>query len=178
MSKFSDEMAWMMPKEAFEWIQNNIPFGSKILEFGSGKGSERLAVNYTLFSVEHNPEWINKYNSNYIYAPIKFFEQDSQRNGLGWYETEVLKEHLLEENFALIIIDGPPASIGREGIMDHLWILDKSEYILIDDLQREKEYDLSQILSKECRLKCLHYYRDEGEHAERHFGVFVREQHV
>ena len=30
MSKLSDEMAWMMPKEAFEWIENNIPFGSKI----------------------------------------------------------------------------------------------------------------------------------------------------
>ena len=84
MSQLSDETAWMMPKEAFEWIENNIPFGSKILEIGSGKGSERLAVNYTLFSVEHNPEWINKYNSNYIYAPIKFFEQDSQRNLPVW----------------------------------------------------------------------------------------------
>ena len=178
MSQLSDETAWMMPEEAFEWIENNIPFGSKVLEFGSGKGSERLAVNYTLFSVEHNPEWINKYNSNYIYAPIKLYEQDSQKKGLGWYEIEAIKNNLHENNFALIIIDGPPASIGREGIMDHLWILDKSEYILIDDLQREKEFELSQMLSKECHLKCLHFSKNNDEQAERHFGVFVREQHV
>ena len=90
MDQLSDEMAWMMPERAFEWIEKNIPYGSTILEFGSGKGTERLALNYTIFSIEHNPEWINKYNSNYIYAPIKLYEQDSQKNGLGWYDIDIL----------------------------------------------------------------------------------------
>ena len=66
MDQLSDEMAWMMPERAFEWIEKNIPYGSTILEFGSGKGTERLALNYTIFSIEHNPEWINKYNSNKV----------------------------------------------------------------------------------------------------------------
>lgn len=174
MSQRSDEAAWMMPQEAFEWIENNIPPGSKILEFGSGKGTERLAENYTLFSIEHDPEWMNKFNSNYIYAPIKLYEQDSQRKGIGWYEIEIIKENLPEDDFSLIIIDGPPASIGREGIMNHLWILEKSDYILIDDLQREKEFELSQMIAKECGLKCLHFSNNESEGVKRHFGVFER----
>ena len=34
---------WMLPIEAFEWVEKNIPEGSTVLEFGSGDGSQRLA---------------------------------------------------------------------------------------------------------------------------------------
>jgi hypothetical protein len=178
MDQLSDEMAWMMPERAFEWIEKNIPYGSTILEFGSGKGTERLALNYTIFSIEHNPEWINKYNSNYIYAPIKLYEQDSQKNDLGWYDIDIIKENLPKDDFALIIIDGPPANIGRDGITDYLWIVEKSRYILIDDLQRQKEFVLSQTIAKECNLKCLHLCKSKAGEAERHFGIFERNQYV
>mgnify|MGYP000188442185 CR=1 FL=1 len=174
MNNLSEEDAWMMPREAFEWIEEHIPIGSKVLEFGSGKGTERLSHNYTLFSIEHNPEWIGRYNSNYIYAPIKLAPTDSSEQGIGWYDIEIIKQNLPDEDFALIIIDGPPASIGRSRILNHLWILGKSDYILIDDLHRKEEYSLSQRIAKECNLKCLHLFKESKNVSERQFGIFVR----
>ena len=40
---------------------------------------------YSVFSIEHDQSWIGKYNTHYIYAPIKN----------GWYDIEILKRELL-----------------------------------------------------------------------------------
>ena len=47
-----------------------------------------------------------------------------------------------------MIIDGPNGNIGRSGILSHLDLFSWDYPILIDDLQREKEFELSQRLSK------------------------------
>lgn len=33
---------WAIPREAFEWIYENLPHGSTILELGSGNGTKEL----------------------------------------------------------------------------------------------------------------------------------------
>ena len=100
-----EENLWMMPSDALEWIENNIPHGSYILEFGSGEGSSRLSQNFSLFSVEHDPEWISKYETNYIYAPIKLHSKSSQLNSIGWYDADEIYSKLPNNHFSLIIID-------------------------------------------------------------------------
>ena len=71
-------------KELYDYILANLPKGSTILELGSGKGTARLFENYTVYSIEHSKKWLNRYGSNYIYAPIKN----------GWYDIEAIKKDI------------------------------------------------------------------------------------
>ena len=50
---------WALPDKAFQWIEENIPFGSNIVELGSGHGSMRLSQNYQLWSIEHDEAWLD-----------------------------------------------------------------------------------------------------------------------
>lgn len=170
----SEDLSWMMPDQAFEWIEENIPYGSKILEFGSGKGSNRLSTNYCLYSVEHDPLWISKFDTNYIYAPIRFFADTAEGKGIGWYDADIINANLPDGEFSLIIIDGPPKAIGRRGIMNHVSILNRTNHVLIDDLQRDEEFELSQEISRVIGLHCIHLGKCQTNGQERQFGVFER----
>ena len=64
------DSGWSLPKKAFQWIEENIAFGSNIVELGSGHGSIRLTENYHVWSVEHDKQWLNISPSNYIHAEI------------------------------------------------------------------------------------------------------------
>lgn len=123
--------SWMLPKEAIEWILENIPKGSNILELGSGYGTEILSKSYKMYSIEQDEDWLYKFDSNYIYAPIKD----------GFYSREHLRDIKIE--YDLLIVDGPTKSSGgRLGMIDNidLFILDCD--ILIDDVHREDELKL------------------------------------
>ena len=132
---------WMLPPEAFEWIESNIPEGSRILEFGSGHGSERLARRYDVWSVEHDEEWLGITPVNYVHAPIVDNEASSAVGEIGWYDPSALQESR-PESVALIIVDGPPGSIGRTGLIAHIDLLPATEQFLIDDVDREAEESL------------------------------------
>ena len=145
---------WMLPNEAFDWIENNIPPQSMILEFGSGDGSNLLLEKYSLFSVEHDPEWLEHTDSNYIYAPITANNTSTLNNEIGWYDRKYLSD--LPNQINLLIIDGPTGEIGRSGIIDCLDLIVRPDYILVDDTDREKEYSLSK--------KLCEYYMAEVSH--------------
>ena len=52
----------------------------------------------------------------------------------------------------LLIIDGPPGSIGRSGILNHLTRLPKLQHILVDDVDREAEHSL--MIDLEAHFNC------------------------
>ena len=168
-----NESAWMLPPKVFEWIETNIAFGSTILEFGSGEGSKRLSLNYELYSVEHNPEWIHSSNGTCLYAPIKL--SDKFPGELGWYDLLSIKDKL-PKKIDLMIIDGPNGSIGRSGILAHTDFFTWEYPVLIDDLHRENEYQFSQELSKNLNLECIHFGETGTKETGslRSFGVFQR----
>jgi hypothetical protein len=121
-----------MEKVVFDFIESNIPHGSVIVELGSGDVSTRfLSQKYSLYSVEQDERWLNKYNSNYFYAPI--------RN--GWYSPEPLSS--LPKKFDLLIIDGPAGQGNRNGILSNLHLIDNHAKILIHDTNRKDEKDLA-----------------------------------
>ena len=62
---------WAISKTCFDYIRELLPGGKVILELGSGEGTAELAKYYRMYSIENQKEWINKYDSTYIYAPIK-----------------------------------------------------------------------------------------------------------
>ena len=150
---------WMIPKAASAWIDEHLIHGSTILEFGSGDGSEGLARRYNLYSIEHDPVYIGKTKSNYIYAPIVENSISASKGEQGWYNPELFKE--IPKSFELIIVDGPPGVIGRSGLLKHLHLMPTWRYMLVDDTDRIEERDLVAELCKHYNCSSLRIETDQ-----------------
>ena len=151
---------WMMPKAARDWIEQNIPQGSNVLEFGSGDGSEGLARRYNLHSIEHDPAYIGKTKSNYIHASIVENRSSTQKGEQGWYDPELFNK--IPEEVELIIVDGPPGEIGRSGLLEYLHLMPSWTYMLVDDTDREAEQLLVDELCK--FYECSSSRRETNQH--------------
>ncbi len=123
--------SWSISEKLFNYILSILPKNSTILEFGSGWGSGQLSKHYTVYSIEHDKHWINRYNTHYIYAPIKN----------QWYDIEVLKKEL-PKSYDLILIDGPPGNIGRYPFYVNLSLFKTNVPLIVDDTNRPEEYKL------------------------------------
>lgn len=133
----------------FNFIQENIPRSSTLLEFGSGYGSSVLAQFYTVFSVEHDEEWVGKYpNVNYIYAPIKKHKEVRRLVGDHWYDWSVLSAQIVDISYDLIIVDGPPIRYGRAGFFKYMIPQPRPVPIVFDDLHRRRDLDVALKVSK------------------------------
>lgn len=130
---------YMISKELYEWILANIPKGSRILELGSGDGTKLLAEHYTMFSIENNQQWLNKYKSIYIYAPIVN----------GWFDVEAIKRQM-PKDYDLILVDAPPAFTeeARMGFYHNISLFNTKVPIIIDDTHRAGEKRLANNLKK------------------------------
>lgn len=112
----------------FNWILDNIPHGSTILELGSGTGTHELGKIYNTHCIEDNKDWVNKFpNLTYHYSPIKE----------GWYDREWLGN--LPKDYSLLIFDGPRGDIGRTKVLENLDLFNLKIPIIIDDTHREVE---------------------------------------
>tara|TARA_Y100000766_G_scaffold285313_1_gene307852 strand:+ start:309 stop:824 length:516 start_codon:yes stop_codon:yes gene_type:complete len=134
---------WMLPLEVFDWLEENIPHGSCILEFGSGAGSVILSENYQLISIEHDEQWLGLSSGNYIHAPIVPNQVSNKYSESGWYDLEMLQN--LPSSVDVILIDGPPGDIGRTGILCILQDLPLCSWIIIDDTDRKAEKNLADL---------------------------------
>ena len=118
---------WMIGDNLYSLICETIPHGAVILELGSGEGTGKLAKYYTMHSIEHDPTFVDKYDSHYIYAPLKD----------GWY-CRPMVEAQLPDRYDALLIDGPPGEL-RIGILNHLDLFDLSVPIFVDDINRQAE---------------------------------------
>lgn len=131
---------WSIEKECFDKICEILDDNSIIVEFGSGRVSEELSKKFNVYSVEHNKEWVNKYKTKYIYAPL-VKQQDLE---YPWYDINILKNSL-PINIDLILIDGPPAGksspTSRWGFIKNIDIFGdlKKTILVFDDIQREDD---------------------------------------
>jgi hypothetical protein len=114
-----------------------------IVEFGSGNGTEKLATLGTVYSVEHNPEWILDFNEvQYIHAPLVNIDPVPSFNHSQWYDANCVFE-LLPEKYDFILVDGPPGNIGRSGLLYHLNRMPVNCIWVIDDTLRSDESRLA-----------------------------------
>lgn len=124
---------WRMGDNLIAHILATLPAGATVLELGSGEGTALLACLYTMYSVEHDPAWIGKYDSHYIYAPLLS----------GWYCVRILEQQL-PPMYDALIIDGPPGS--RFAMARYLDIFDLGVPVFVDDVNRPEEYLLAQVI--------------------------------
>jgi hypothetical protein len=118
----------MLGPQILALIRKTVSPGSTILELGSGEGTGVLARTYTMYSIEHDPNFMHLYDSHYIYAPIRD----------GWYCRHMLEDKL-PARYDALIIDGPPGTIGRAGLLNHLDLFNWDCCIFVDDINREVE---------------------------------------
>lgn len=144
-------------KKLFDFIRENLDEGRVILEFGSGWGSGQLSNHYTVYSIEHDQKWIDKYDTHYIYAPIKN----------GWYDVAVLEKEL-PLNYDLILVDGPPGHIGRGGFYTYLALFNTDVPIIFDDTHRKADYNLMVNVAKKLGRK-FRVFKEK----EKSFGVLL-----
>lgn len=129
---------WAISENLFIYILEILPIGSTILELGSGTGTLELSKYYNMVSIEHNQDWLNKYDSRYIYAPLI--------NDM-WYDVEVLRQELCNLDYHLILVDGPPKH-RREGLLNHLNLFNWNVPIILDDVNRQYDMNLAISLAK------------------------------
>jgi hypothetical protein len=115
-------------KELIDWIWENIPEGSTILELGSGYGTKELVKKYNVYSIEHDEKWMGiAEGSNYIYAPLKN----------GWYDREILIKEI-PKKYDVLLIDGPP-NIYRGNFVNHYDLFQNVKTIIVDDTHRNND---------------------------------------
>jgi len=139
-------------------IQKILPKGKTILELGSGWGTSQLAKHYKMISIENNVKWVKKYDSDYIYAPLKAYNDNWTAPDIphnhGWYDPEILQLYLKDKKYDMILVDGPEGigyngrPPGRAGFLKHLDLFDTNVPIIVDDIQRKQERMLMEQISK------------------------------
>ncbi len=147
--------AWTMPESVFEWLAFRAPsdFGYEtIVELGSGEGSAVLAnICRKLYSVEHDEKFLGQVPATtYIHAPIVS----------GWYDADAISKSL-PDNYDLLVIDGPPGTIGRFGFVEHLAMF-ADVPMLFDDVQRKPEFELAVTVAKERNKNVSVHYLTDG----------------
>ena len=63
---------WAIGPNLFDWIVENIPHGSSILELGSGAGTHELGKIYDVHCIEDNDIWVDCYGMKAIMAKSKY----------------------------------------------------------------------------------------------------------
>lgn len=131
---------WAIEKECYDYIRSILPEGSTVLELGSGYATQELSKHYNLISIEQDRKWLFKYDSTYIYAPLRKYD------GLQhpWFDVDVLKNELPIYNYDLILVDAPVAGAGKEtsrwGFTHFIDLFKTDVPIIFDDVNRPEDY--------------------------------------
>ena len=128
---------WSIDQKVFGWILSNLQVGSQILELGSGWATGELSRYYRMHSIEDSINWVNKYDSHYIYAP-----------GNGWYDMAVLDQELGRIDYNLFIIDGPE-NFQRQRIVDNARVFNWAVPVIIDDCQEPHIMQAAETIAKD-----------------------------
>ena len=160
-----DDEGWAIDDELYAHIRKILPAGSTILELGSGDGTGRLAEHYKMYSVEHDKQWMNKYNSTYLYTPLSWHKRVKNHKGDRWYNATILRSHLVGLKYDLLLVDGPPES--RVGFVKYFDLFDKKAIMVFDDLQRDRDRKIVLSVATKMRLPYVMY----GAGSKKLFGV-------
>jgi len=149
----------------YAYIRKVLPEGSTILELGSGWGTSRLVNHYTVYSVEHDPEYWDKYHDNYLHVPLKQHKAVKNQVGDIWYDAKVLGDVLVGIDYDLLLIDGPP--MYRAGFVKYFDFFDPNVIMIFDDVNRKKDNTVMNSIAAKLEVPYVTY----GAGTEKLFGV-------
>lgn len=154
MSEFG---GWAIQESCYNFLVETLPEGSTLLELGSGVGTMHLAKHFKMYSIENYLEWVDKYDSTYIHAPIKHYDDkwtapdlpgEGSARQSGWFDPDKIIGNL-PEKYDAILIDGPNGMFGRGGFLKHLDLFNTDVLMVFDDINRESEMELMKAVSKQ-----------------------------
>ena len=142
---------WAIEKACFDFIRSFASEGSSVIELGSGYSTKALSQYYRVTSIEHDSDFLHKHQNEFsqgkfsvelILAPLVKIP-----SGGVWYDpTKVAAK--LPHFSRLVLVDGPPAIFGREGLLEHLPLFQNTDAFIFDDVNRPSEFLLlSQVAS-------------------------------
>jgi hypothetical protein len=156
---------WSLSPELHKYIRTVLPEGSTILELGSGFGTDILSKHYDMFSVEHDLDFLDRYNSTYIYAPLKEHKAIKNHEGTVWYDADVLRPQLRDLEYDLLLVDGPPES--RAGFLKYFDMFDPDAIMVFDDVNRKRDNSVMNSIAAKLNVHYVTY----GAGTEKLFGV-------
>ena len=156
---------WSIDPSLCDYIRKILPDGSTILELGSGAGTEWLAEYYTMYSVEHNEKFVDKYKSTYFYCPLTKHKALRNHDGpMEWFDRDILKPALiaLDGKYDLLLIDGPPGGT-RCGIVKYIELFRSDVPIVLDDLHRQADRKIINSIASKLRKPYVTYGYLDGK---------------
>lgn len=121
-------------RNLFTWLIGHVPIGSTVLELGSGSGTQLLSNFYSMHSVEEDAEWVDKFDSAYIHAPIVN----------EWYDLGALAN--LPKEYDALLVDGPKGSVRRAQFIFHLGLFLPNVVFIFDDVHRQLDKQMYQMV--------------------------------
>jgi len=140
---------WAISIELFDWICENLPFDSVILELGSGVGTIALLEHYKVHSIEDSKRWLGfAKGADYIYAPLRSYGTHV------WYDADKLTNL---PPYDLLLIDGPANREKRGGFLENRHLFNMDVRVIIDDTNWHEEMELAEKLSNLYNKKLTEY---------------------
>ena len=152
---------WAITEDLYQYIKKVLPEGSTILELGSGYGTEKLAEHYKMFSVEHDVEYLDKYPSVYLHAPLKEHKAIANHEGNVWYDAEILRPQLEGLDYGLLLVDGPPES--RAGFVKYFDMFDPDAIMVFDDVNRRRDNSVMNSIAAKLSVPYVTYGAGTGK---------------
>lgn len=155
---------YSITQNLFDYIRKVLPAGGTILELGSGWATGELAKYYTMYSVEHAEEWLDKYDSTYLHVPLKEHKKMANHLSTLWYDADILREKIKGIKYDLILIDGPPHT--RSGFykyFNHNALFDSSAIMVFDDAHRFIDKAVINSVASKLNVPYIIYCSDDGK---------------
>ncbi len=179
-SNFIPSTNWSISASTILHILNEIIINRRntIIEFGAGLSTLYIAalakknnIPLTLVSVDHSPEWVQivkeTLSKEGLDGIVHFVTTDLENNrfcterSCHWYQPEGILRNLSQQQFDLVIVDGPPAGkapirLSRYGALPFLMennLLHPAVAVILDDTTREGENEIAERWCKEFKFK-------------------------
>ena len=141
------QTSWSVGAGILEAVRNLVTKDAVILEFGSGIGSKSLAEICNVFSVEHDENFLNLYDTvNYIYSPLVEMESSPEFMETKSYDFDIIRQKI-PSSIDMVIVDGPPEYAGRSGLLSNLSLFNDECIWIVDDVLRPKDQKLANYIA-------------------------------